>query len=135
MILPRSLITQTVAHSALADHAVRRLLLSISVPVPVVGEGVDESSENTERFQLGLNIELKDLLFDSSTESSMERVARLCAKGLDDYKASCPLIVDKIKRDEFRPEALASELSRGVILHASRTAGRIRASIYRAARE
>ncbi|MCO6429601.1 MAG: hypothetical protein J5J00_01985 [Deltaproteobacteria bacterium] len=109
-------IVQKVARdSGLSEKSVRRIVGSI--PVPVAGK-----SGSNRTFDLGLRLEEVNL--------SSSAVGNLCST-IKEFGAACPVAVAWIGRGGFDPAKPPKELTYAKILHACRTAGRLRAILLR----
>lgn len=134
MAIPRSLIQKTTERCGLGEHVVRRLLASLAVRVPVEPTEDGEMTDRKEQFEVGLRIDFEELLTSIASGGATAQAALLCGDALTEYRNACPQMIERLARDDFQPDNLWRELPKSTILHASRTAGRLRAALYRAAK-
>ncbi len=122
----------------LSERAILRLIGSVKVPrkVPlslvsgqltygagpqdpgeeIGGEGASDLGLRLDRvFQVGIGPE----------------TLRALVAALLEYKKCCPTVVSWVGRGDFRPRDVPQNIGRAVLLHASRTAGRLRARLMR----
>lgn len=125
---------------SLSDKAVQRLLGSVIVELaaPLSPEDIDEAlAAGTADESLGLRGERFDLGLRLGKDNSMD-LGKLTkgledvAKALTEYRSVCPLIFAWVQAGDFDPKRIPERVTRGVLLHASRTAGRLRAKLMRA---
>ncbi|MEZ4753112.1 MAG: hypothetical protein R3A13_02240 [Bdellovibrionota bacterium] len=108
---------------SLNDKGVGRLLGSVPVSTSTeLGE-----SQVAKRYDLGLRLHSKEILVKLSLASSYSQL-EACIR---EYLNSCPHIINWIMRGDFNPQKLPENINNGQLLHASRTSGRLRASILR----
>jgi hypothetical protein len=107
----------------LSERAVRRFLGSVRVPRFETGE--NEPSRAEIGRDLGLRV---DQAFRSGLA---QEVLGALVSALNEYKKCCPLVVAWIARGDFRPKEIPAQINAATLLHASRTAGRLRALIMR----
>ena len=106
-----------------SPSAVRRLLGTISVTLPSLSSKQESTSCPV---QLGLRL---DALRQEGVFTP-QRVVSL-STGLRDYRKCCPTVFGWIVHGGFDPSRSPESVSRGHLVHATRTAGRIRAQYLR----
>ena len=97
--------------AALSEKAAERLLGSATVAP----------------YQLGLRLIGPELQLQSPREVLLKGFAA----AIKEYRNCCPRVTSWIARGDFDPTRLPSEVDQGQILHACRTASRIRAEFIR----
>ena len=86
----------------------------------------DDPEGEPKRLEIGLNLERV-----VSAVVSSALAASLLLPLLREYKQSCPAVILWLGRGDYDPKAIPGEISRGMIVHACRTAGRLRAAFLR----
>ena len=113
--------TRKVANAAgINEKAVFRLTRSLKVSV---GDG-----ENTKTYELGFTINEPYTIAKIQTEMGL----KILAKTLREYMQLCPMVISWVGRGDFKADTLPERLTRANLLHASRTAGRLKAELLRA---
>lgn len=79
-----------------------------------------------ERFELGMRLG-RDNSMKGETQKNIEEVG----VALGEYRTLCPLVFAWIQAGDFDPKRIPDRMTRGVLVHASRTAGRLRARLMR----
>ncbi len=102
----------------LSERGVRRLLGSLRV--------LAEEPQSALRAEIGLNLQPVAIL-EKANPSCIEPIVG----ALREYRNSCPRVVEWVGRGDFS-EAQSSRFEKRVLLHAVRTASRIRAALLRA---
>lgn len=116
--------------AGLGEKAVLRLAGSIKVSV------LRESAPSAvpERAEDGMSLELGLILnrLDDGTGRGVGPYAEHCvAKALREYMRCCPQVVGWVGRGDFDPKRLPDFATRAILLHACRTAGRLRSKVVR----
>jgi hypothetical protein len=93
--------------SGLGEKAVQRLLSSIKI----------------ESFEIGVRLARPEVL----SKVPRSKLLPLLGEVLKGYRTSCPLVTAWVGRGDFDPKKIPEQVTRVLILHASRTAGRLRA--------
>lgn len=78
-------------------------------------------------LELGFRLQDKRILSEQKREQSIEMII----KALREYRSKCSLVVLWVGRGDFDPKVIPQNITRGALLHACRTAGRLRAKILR----
>lgn len=100
--------------------AVLRIAGSVTV-------AMEDGSEKPSRvFDLGLRL----LSLDCAT-SHLPQLEEQLKLALIEYRRTCPAIFLWMVRGDFHPKKLPTEIQQGKLLHACRTAGRLRARVLR----
>lgn len=108
--------------TGISEKAVQRLAGSARVTATGVPPGIEPKS-----MELGLRLIVADgnvRVPPSEFESCLEIVMR-------EYASCCPQVVQWLGRGDFNPESPPRELVRANMVHAARTAGRLRAKALR----
>lgn len=118
-----------------SDMAIQRLLADTRISVIEKERLSPEELINGVRpeqkkksYLVGLN------LLHGSVVAGVPRalLAKSASQAIQNYQYSCPLVVAWICRGDFNPALLPDHVSRSALIHACRTAGRIRATTLRA---
>jgi hypothetical protein len=91
----------------------------------------EQHRADKQSVQLGLNV--RSVFLKGELNYSGDAAVNQMAKLLREYAGSCPQIVAWIGRGDFKASKIPDELSRAKIIHACRTAGRLRAGFMRGA--
>ena len=115
------------------EKGVWRLLGSIKVYETVfrVREGLDLDPDNAGSFEKSWEIGLHLGGARSFLLADRDVIIRLVIKALRDYHNTCPKIVGWVGRGDFKPEKIPELVTKPNIVHACRTAGRLRAKVMR----
>lgn len=142
-MLSENIIRQVARRSGLSSICVMRLLGSVRVKhepnlnaaeAAMVEDGKltrpqppSEPPSGGKLYQLGFNIDSGELMKvrDHAALTSM------LWQALNEYKRVCPLIVVWVGRGDFNPNKIPENVTGGHILHANRTAGRLKARLMR----
>ncbi len=131
----------------LAERSIQRILSSVIVDVaagittPLSEEEIVKMTESSnaarlpdasrnsssERYDIGLRFRRDN---ESSPMQGKLNSAQVVA-ALKEYRSSCPIIFEWMQRGDFDAKKIPTSATRGLIMHASRTAGRLRAKILR----
>ena len=103
-----------------SEKAVQRIVGSIRI------EAVKPSTESPQRFELGIHIPPKEVRVQGN-----EQAAAALTQIVREYRNACPIVVGWIGRGDFDPKKIPAEINFAHVLHASRTAGRLRAKFLR----
>lgn len=95
-------------------------------PDELIKPGVEPEVRET-RYLLGLNL-MRNAVSAGVPRSALKAVAETAVQ---EYIHSCPQVTAWLVRGDFNPLEIPESLQRGKIIHACRTAGRIRASCLR----
>ena len=111
------------AHRAgVPEKAVLRLLGSVRVELKNKPSSPDKSV-----YDIGLRLVAKD----SPELRALSNISELLAETLREYQLACPVVVGWVGRGDFDPSRVPERIGGGVLLHANRTAGRLRARVLR----
>ena len=108
----------------IADHAVKRLLGSLIVPLTDVEGQADQQSTVVE-LGFCLAAAQDDL-------GSVEYQSPMIVSLLQEYRRVCPAVFRQLIRADVSPLKIRSVLTRAQVVHARRTVGRLRAQLVRA---
>ena len=103
----------------MSEKAARRLLSRAAVRESDEQDGKESSQRE---YSIGLR-----LSGDSGLAFSSVETGRKLAGIMNEYGRVCPLVYTWLKRGDFDPLSIPENIDRGMLLHASRTAGRLRA--------
>ena len=106
--------------TGLSPKALNRIISSCKVLV----SSMDAESE-PKSLELGLN------LHEGASGISPQVAVSLLSPLLQEYRRTCPQALAWLGRGDFSPDRIPHEVSRGMIVHACRTAGRLRAQFFR----
>ena len=85
----------------------------------------DLADKSVERFQVGLRLQGESSLMWTKS------IEELCIRSLQEYRSKCPQVFSWLCSGNFDPKKAPDNVNRGNIFHASRTASRLRAGIFR----
>ena len=119
-ILNETEIRKVASAAGINEKAALRLLGSVRTPV-VSPNG----SEAT--YELGLRLSEPGLLTKVGKSVLMDIMASTARA----YAQACPIVIGWIGRGDFNPEKPPQEATKAKLLHACRTAGRLRAEAMR----
>lgn len=121
----------TIALSAgVGEKLVRRIVRSITIQCRQKSSEQGEGSEGPGRREVGFRLLGGEPIYVSA-DLSKDAIVTSIAIALKEYNACCPLVLQWIGRGDFDPRRPPKELQSSHILHATRTAGRVRASLLR----
>ncbi len=123
-MLPEAQVKEIAREVNISPAAVRRLLGTLSIP----SAGANPESERpAPPLNLGLRLDQlrKEGIFTPYNTSELGRI-------LVEYRTSCPAVFAWIVNGGFDPTKSPSTVTRGNLVHATRTAGRLRAKYLRA---
>lgn len=119
-----------------SERAIERLLGSVTADLAreVHVQDIDDLSsidlKKIEQFQLGLRLFVDQelpLIWSSATET-------LVQNSLQEYRTLCPVVFNWVCSGNFNSKNPPESATRGSVLHASRTASRLRAKVLRSIR-
>ena len=99
----------------------------VEAPPELTEKGEKQTAEDKLGFEIGLRIQ-HELDFPALPQ---ETVCDIFVKLCSDYKRLCPHIVNWVQWGDFNPSKIPNHISKAHLLHASRTAGRLRSKILR----
>ena len=116
--------------AGLNQKAIERLFGSVRVTVVGIAKAEDPSV-GAKQLELGLG--LKDILKERklSPTALPDGLLSTVAQVIKDYSSSCPQVFAWLGRGDFNAQKVPPEIKRGLLLHACRTAGRLRAAVLR----
>lgn len=128
-MLSENITRQVARRVGLSTICVNRLLGSVRVKhgAGTDGEAEDGPVEAGKLYQLGFNVDSHELL----KVRDHSRLVVMLAQALAEYKRVCPVIVIWVGRGDFNPNKIPDNVTGGHILHANRTAGRLKAKLLR----
>lgn len=126
MKLSTNLLRDLTKISGVGEKAVERLIGSIRVEAvrPMMGE----IESTTKSLDIGLRLEALGNRLLGRGDPALKQ---LVSDSLRSYQQTCPVVAAWVGRGDFNPEKLPAEITFARILHANRTAGRLRAAIMR----
>lgn len=107
------------------EKAVIRLLGSIRVHIH------SENMTSTRQLDLGLRLQNPELLATLLTAIGKDETLLRLEQALRGYYNASPVICGWVGRGDFDPEHVPPHITKGNLLHACRTAGRLRAKALR----
>ncbi|MCB0318568.1 MAG: hypothetical protein KDD56_07410 [Bdellovibrionales bacterium] len=110
--------------TGLNNNGIKRLLGSITI---VFKSQTEEGGVKEEKSDLGLRLNSKEIMLKIQKNFDLNQISGL----IIDYRNNCANIVNWIMRGDFNPKKIPDNLTKANFLHASRTAGRLRAKILR----
>ena len=133
MRLTESEIRTVARQSGAGEKAVARLLGSLRIPVrgAAAEEAQDEKSKSRKELDLGLRLQSAEVLAPLTVARGREELLNRLAKIVREYFCACPNICAWIGRGDYRADRLPEQITKGMLLHACRTAGRLRAKALR----
>ena len=114
-----------------SERAVERLMGGTTVDVlkKIDIDNTDDlhhlADNSVERFQVGLRLQGESSLIWTKS------VEELCIRSLKEYRSKSPQVFNWLCSGNFDPKKAPDNVSRANIFHASRTASRLRAGIFR----
>lgn len=116
-----------------SEKGVSKLLGSvrISLPARTVAQTEEDVVSPRQELELGLRLQTGEAMTLLIGSHGKEEMLRRFEKALRAYYAACPLVCAWVGRGDFDPTKLPSQLNKGMIVHACRTAGRLRAEAMR----
>jgi hypothetical protein len=120
-------------HAGVSEVVVRRLCRSQYVVISLPPSSLIENPDS-KRVQLGLRVEDGDSEFEGTPTSphTIDEFCKQIARCIRDYMKSCPLVFQWIGRGDYNPKKVPETLSPPTLIHAARTAGRLRSQLARA---
>ncbi|RMG44017.1 MAG: hypothetical protein D6719_02540 [Candidatus Dadabacteria bacterium] len=117
------------ASAGLNEKCVSRLLGSVKIVVTEKSISSEDRQPVLKQtsYDVGLRVASGEMRAKVSKEILQQELATI----LKEYQKSCPLIVGWVGRGDFNPKKIPERIKKGSILHASRTAGRLRAKSLR----
>lgn len=106
--------------TGVGEPGILRLIGSIKLDAPDVDE-----EEAAVPFDIGLQLSTAPI---GNTTARSELVERI-ASAIKEYQRHCPFLVAWVSRGDFKPAKPPSELTKGMLVHATRTSGRLRAQL------
>ncbi|MBX7145617.1 MAG: hypothetical protein K1X79_14290 [Oligoflexia bacterium] len=123
--LPERDLRNLVALSGLEVKAVPRLLGSLRVPNPKPGVS------GMAFLDIGLRLDAPEVTARMISVIGKDRMIDLFAEALRAYLGACPAICRWVGRGDFAVDRIPETVSKANLLHACRTAGRLRAQCVR----
>ena len=117
----------------LNEKAVERILASVRVDEPSLAE-VSENTPPPRTLELGFGV-LASLRGRSGGGALGERTRTAISSVLRAYATACPKVSGWIGRGDFDPHSPPADVTKALLVHACRTAGRLRAKLLREAPE
>ena len=117
--------------AGLGEKAVSRLIASQRISIPVESS---DSAQSEKVLDIGLRIDnaaLTELLLKGT---GTEILCELLSDVLREYMSLCPVIVGWVGRGDYNPDKIPDSVNKARLLHACRTAGRLRAKVLRSIR-
>lgn len=110
-------VTRVASHYKLSELIASRLLASTKV----VGS----------QYEIGFN--MRERLRSGPWHLFMQTTAgfQLLVQAIDEYKRVCPAVFQWLQRGDFKPDHPPEHVTNAQIVHACRTAGRLRAKLLR----
>lgn len=118
-------------HAGVSEVVVRRLCRSQYVVVQKESEGGLDSGPQT-RLQLGLRVEDGDSDLSEGPPIPKDDICREIARAVRSYMNSCPVVFQWIGRGDYNPLKVPGTIPLPHLIHAARTAGRLRSQLARA---
>lgn len=123
---------KTVARGAgISEKAVVRLIGSLRITLPRRAAEVEESTPTRKELDVGLRLQSAEILAPLTLASGREEVLRRITDALRQYFSACANVCAWIGRGDFRSDRMPELITRGMLVHACRTAGRLRAKTLR----
>ncbi len=118
-------------HAGVSEVVVRRLCRSQYVVAQKESEGAPDPSSQT-RLQLGLRVEDGDSDLSEGPPIPKDALCKEIARAVRSYMKSCPVVFQWIGRGDYNPLKVPGSISLPYLIHAARTAGRLRSQLTRA---
>ncbi len=119
---------QLAAATGSNEKAVMRLLGSLRIRIPA-GNGA--SGGDDREFDVGLRLHNNEVLSALFMARGKEATLQVIEEALRSYFSSSPAVCAWVGRGDFDPTVIPAHIARGSLLHACRTAGRVRAKVMR----
>lgn len=116
------------AGAGVGEKAVSRLLGSLRVKLPRPSEDA-ESPPAAQELELGLRLQSAEVLTGLLGSLGKDETLKRLEKATREYFSACPVICGWVGRGDFDAKAIPAQVTKALILHACRTAGRIRAKV------
>ena len=113
--------------AGLYEKGVKRMLGSLRVSLDSFNDLENQEAPDRQPLEIGLRLNSPELYYATGTEKTKS----VLAATLSDYKNTCPQVVQWIGRGDFNPSKLPQNLGKGRLIHANRSAGRLRAEFMR----
>ena len=115
--------------AGLNPKGIERLISSQRVAIQQSNNS-DQHTNHPTKYEIGLNlpeIKLNPLALDRSSDSALSFVLEV----IGEYSKTCPLVLGWLCSGGFDANKCPSSIDRGKLIHACRTAGRLRAKLLR----
>lgn len=120
-------IKEVASESGLSGALIKKITWNIRVQF-VKNEDPDNFEERkVDFYELGLRITDPMLLTKLKSPSSLKELALV----IKTYANTCPIVINWITRGDFSAKKIPDNITKSHIIHAARTAGRLRAELIR----
>jgi hypothetical protein len=119
--------------AGVSDKAVFRLLGSLKVRVMNPAQADAEGRPACREMDLGLRLNLAVVLAPLVVQLGKDKVLADLGEVVRSYFSACPQVCGWVARGDFKPDAVPDLITKAMLTHACRTAGRLRAKALRAA--
>lgn len=123
--LPERDLKNLVVLSHLELKAVQRLLGSLRIPNPKLG------TRGTDFLDIGLRMDSPDVTTRLVSTLGKEGMLAAFSEALRSYASACPSVCTWVGRGDFVVDKIPDTISKATLMHACRTAGRLRARCLR----
>ena len=120
---------QLAAATGSNEKAIHRLLGSLRIKIPSSNES---ALTGPREIDLGLRLQNGEVLSALFMARGKDATLQTFEEALRGYFSSCPTVCAWIGRGDFDPDAVPAHISKAGLLHACRSAGRLRAKVMRA---
>ncbi|MBN8548718.1 MAG: hypothetical protein J0M12_05345 [Deltaproteobacteria bacterium] len=119
--------------SGAGEKAIFRLLGNVRIPLPKPPSDDESEQAPSKRRELdvGLRLQSAEILAPVTLSIGRKELLERLSKILREYFNACPNICAWVGRGDFKPEKIPDQVTKGMLLHACRTAGRLRAKAIR----
>lgn len=119
-------------NAGISEKAASRLAGSVRIVLPrkQSAEAV-AADEPRKDLDIGLRLQSAEILAPLTVAIGREGVLERVGEALRQYFSACPTICAWIARGDFRADKIPEPVTRGMLVHACRTAGRVRAKTLR----
>lgn len=116
-----------------SEKGVSRLLGSVRISITGSPSAETEGQPQPQRqeLELGLRLHIGEAMMLLTTAHGKEGMLQRFEKALRGYYAACPLVCAWVGRGDFDPHKIPAQMNKAMIVHACRTAGRLRAEAMR----
>ena len=128
--IPQNGYAAVAVESGVSEKLVRRVVRSISVGGRRADPLGGNRGEGDRPCQIGLRL-IGGEPVEVDSALAIDTTVTLLARTIREYNSCCPSVVQWVARGEFDPRRPPKELKSSHLLHATRTAGRLRAALLR----